>query len=289
VDWLRVSLAFLSFTAALSLLFVGYLRAKKIHRAKKVVIWWTYALMFMVAAIILWQGKKSQAVAAPPVLEPSDIKTFVPTTGTRKDSGAYVTPQPATLIAKTDYSGNSTMQSLPVRNGGQVIVRSVLKKKVPIKKFSTKSSVVNAREDRAYVMISKVFDSIERFFYSFGSPVPESGKFREEISQESLTFPPLGFRPGTAELTLDSREDLADFMQSLRRFPLPDSIEIQVQTNEAGLEPLNNLLAQARAETVRDLFLDRGFNSSHFRLKATSSEGTDSLGMGSHVRLVTRP
>jgi outer membrane protein OmpA-like peptidoglycan-associated protein len=290
VDVYRTGLAAISLVCGLILLIVAGRRyvLKKSVRASLMPSF--YGLLFVVCALLLWQSRFG------PLTRPVESIQKPATPQTEKLETMRVTEIPA-----ASSSDSTTRSSVPQLEEKAVLPSDLSPTGIPVepehpavqrRKINTKTAAGDSAsaqylfEDRAYAFISRTFDAVERWFMRNGSPAPVQ---RQHAETAAIEFRHVAFHFGTAELQAESRDVLLRYAKYLRSHSEPSLIEIQVCSNEGGMEPFNYILTQARAEAVRDVLVENGVSTQRLVPVARGSQGTDSLGLSSHVRFVTRP
>jgi outer membrane protein OmpA-like peptidoglycan-associated protein len=289
VDAYRTWLAVVSLACGLILFFMAGRRHFLKRSARAPLTLGFYGLLFLVTALLLWQGRSS-----PRTHNPERAET--PAKPLRETHDSLLRAEQPEIAG-----GNSTKHMVPMRietraelppvaaaaqtrqEGAVVVPR---RKRDRLQPKPDRTGEVLPFEDRAYLIISRTFDAVEQWFMRHGSPAPAD---RREAEAAAMEFPQVAFHFGTAELQATSREDLVRYATYLKSHSEPSLIEIQACSNEGGMEPFNYILTQARAEAVRDLLVETGVSAQRLLPVARGSQGTDSLGLSSHIRFVTRP
>jgi outer membrane protein OmpA-like peptidoglycan-associated protein len=289
VDAYRTWLAVISLVCGLILFFLaGRSRFRKKSTRAPLALGF-YGLLFLVTAFLLWQGRSSPSGrttdrAEKPTKPPIETQDTLPAAGQpnihRGDSTKHMLPVSVEAPAELSPTAVATR------------ARSERTLAIPHRKRDNLQPSLDhdggrlSFEDRAYLLLSHTFDAVEQWFMRHGSPAPAK---RNDAENAGMELPRVSFRFGTAELQTKSREDLFRYAKYLRLHADPSLIEIQACSNEGGMEPFNYILTQARAEAVRDVLVENGVSTQRLVPVARGSQGTDSLGLSSHVRFVTRP
>jgi len=122
-------------------------------------------------------------------------------------------------------------------------------------------TVQNAVGDLGAFAASKLPDGIELNIPQFGV----ENKLLEFIKDDSLPvdkttwfeFDRINFNTGSADLTLDSREQIANIAQIMNAYP-DVHLKIGGYTDSTGSAALNQTLSEQRAETVKNALISQG-------------------------------
>ncbi|MDD5087389.1 MAG: OmpA family protein [bacterium] len=308
---LRTIIAVVSLLSGTTLLLIGTLRVIRrvpvFEKSAKLDAVLVYGSLFVAAGILLmFRGGDTEPTAtvpevkAPVIAQQSPEDAVAPDTGTI--SSGIRTSKRADLPMERDLVHDRAQKTLADRHDLKAVAPIPQRRHLsapqardipPPTKTTYHPGTV---EDRMYLAVSRVFDSVEDWFMKYGSPAPNHADTRtdgEEAGAETmdsdLQFPAIAFESGTADLQPQSVDALKNLAERLRSLPTPITVEIQARVDSLGPEPFNYLLTKARVETVCDVLTQEGVDTHRLIARALGSQHDGSTKTGAQIQFVLCP